>query len=160
MEFKGIGDLADALDAEVAPTMEALERCAEDGTLMAFLEVNKGLLKQERCVSIANEKLFCLYERLGDELGWAVGLPINVARYFEDHGIDLQSRVGELGSLGLLERGTSKGEWQLTPLGRDFHEDHTVCIPKSVWVRDARVARESGDRVNYMAVLGKVTKAA
>lgn len=158
MEFKGIGELADALDAEVVPTMEALERCAADGSLMAFLEANKALLKQERCVSIENEKLFCLYERLGDELGWVVGKALNVARYFEDHGIDLQSRVGELGSLGLLERGTTKGEWMLTELGRAFHEDHTVCIPKSVWVRDAKVARESGTRVNFMSVLGKVTK--
>jgi hypothetical protein len=159
MEFRGITELADALDAEVSPTMEALERCAEDGSLMAFLEANKALLKQERCVSIENEKLFCLYERLGDELGWVVGKALNVARYFEDHGIDLQSRVGELGSLGLLERGTTKGEWALTPLGVSFHADHTTCIPKSVWVRDARVVRESGTRVNFMSVLGKVTKA-
>lgn len=160
MEFKGIGELADALDAEVVPTMEALERCAADGSLMAFLEANKDLLKQERCVSIENEKLFCLYERLGNELGWVVGKAINVARYFEDHGVDLQSRIGELGSLGLFERGALKGEWALTRLGVDFHEDHTVCVPKSVWVRNARVVRESGTRVNFLAVLGKVTKAA
>jgi hypothetical protein len=159
MQFRGIDELAAAaLDDEVVSTVEALERCAEDGTLLAFLETNKDLLKQERCVSIENERLFCLYERLGNELDWAIGKPLNVARYFEDHGIDLQSRIGELGSLGLFERGATKGEWQLTRLGGDFHIDHAVCIPKSVWVQNAKVVRESNTKVNFMAVLGKVTK--
>lgn len=156
MQFKGIGDLAGALDAEVVPTMEALERCAEDGTLMTFLEVNRDLLKQERAITM-NAKLVTLFDHLVGAVKCAAGEPINVARFFETDGVDLYSKVGDLGMYGLFQQ-VERGVWVLTDFGRSFYENPTVTVPRTIWVRNCEVVREHPERINYMVALNAATK--
>lgn len=156
MEFKGLEEFADALDAEVATTMEALERCEGDGSLMAFLEENKDLLKQERPVTM-NAKLVTLFDRLVSAVGAKVGEPIDVPRFFEDEGVDLYSKVGDLGVFGLFEQ-CGKGVWALTQHGYNFYTEPAVMVPRTLWVCNCEVVREHPERINYMVALNAATK--
>ena len=160
MKFKGISELADLIAAEVDDGRDDFESIlndlADEGALMKFLETNRCLLKQERPVTM-NVKLFNLFNELGDEVEWIVGEELCTSSFFERAGHQLYSKVGDLGMHGLFEQ-RGMGVWALTEHGRRWHDDYTVLIPKTVFVCNAEVVRESSDRINFVGMLNLATK--
>lgn len=161
MEFKGIEELAEYLYAYHFDGMshgavrDALLVAGDEGALMKFLEANRDLLKQERPITM-NAKLVTLFDRLVGAVKSVDGDPINVARFFEDEGVDLYSKVGDLGMYGLFTQ-VGKGVWALTNLGRDFYEVPTTLLPKTIWVRNCEVVRVSPEKINFMVALNAAT---